>query len=339
ADLYQLKDFVTTDVLSFVDKLLKGMSDTALFSEVLAAYDQIVAAYPDEYNLILKTFRQINEITLSNVISAINSYLFEKFGMSFSISPGKLTAVAPLPVSAATVRNLYQLITVYAPAYTMDVLAQLAEQTRYVYYNSLDVLDSIYLSLSLNSDLYIQFVKDYIEWLEVAISHIDDDYIEDTIDAIFDIDNIDLIEPYLEAFAETKFGALVLEKLEIFFEFVFENYGDMLEELFDEMLELWFKTFIMFQVYWEFTVELVVETILDDPTFQSIIESISNDPTFQSIIDFIGTLTPSKVQAYLTPLANNLWEYILLTLNDVIIPFVRYHMPRFIVVFIENVGM
>merc|ERR1712142_1282073 len=132
-DVYQLRDFMVMDVLLFVNNMLKNISTTDLFSKLMAVFDQVIAAYPEEYDLILKTYKQITEVTLSNVISAINSYLFEKFGMSFSISAEKFTAVFPLPVNVATVKAYYQIITIYAPAYAIEALSQGVDQGRLVY--------------------------------------------------------------------------------------------------------------------------------------------------------------------------------------------------------------
>merc|ERR1712142_923469 len=132
-DVYQLRDFIVMDVLSFVNNLLNNISTTDLFSKLMAVFDQVIAAYPDEYDMILKTYKQMTEVTVGNVISAINSYLFEKFGMSFSISAEKFTAVFPLPVNVATVKAYYQMITVYAPAYAIEALSQGVDQGRLVY--------------------------------------------------------------------------------------------------------------------------------------------------------------------------------------------------------------
>merc|ERR1712142_112190 len=168
-DVFQLRDFIVMDVLSFVNNLLKNISTTDLFSKLMAVFDQVIAAYPDEYDLILKTYKQMTEVTLGNIISAINSYLFEKFGMSFSISAEKFTAVFPLPVNVATVKAYYQIITIYAPAYAIDAPSQGVDQARLVYKYVEAQVPVVINYITSIAPIYLQYVKEYVQMLQVVI--------------------------------------------------------------------------------------------------------------------------------------------------------------------------
>merc|ERR1711970_1706165 len=133
SDIYQLGDLLKTEVLMLITNLVKNIGTTELLKIVTSKSNELVALYPEEYQSVLGIYNQVSEIKVSNILAKVNSYLNEEFGISYSISAEKLTAVLPLPVSVATVRNYIQIITVYAPAYVNDVVAQCLVQGRILY--------------------------------------------------------------------------------------------------------------------------------------------------------------------------------------------------------------
>jgi len=333
-DVYQLRDFIVMDILSFVNNLLNNVSTTDLFSKLMAVFDQVVAAYPDEYDLILKTYKQITEITVGNVISAINSYLFEKFSMSFSISAEKFTAVFPLPVNVATVRAYYQMITVYAPAYAFDVLSKGVVQGRLVYKYIEAQVPVVIDYITTIAPIYLQYINEYVEMLQVVIPKFIND-MQAVLPQYIDRAQAFLL-PYVKesiAMMETSYNVVRAS-----------TYGKLVEEMVKDIIDLIFIKFneivelypTEIQAIKDFVV-LYVNICADYATW--IIKTVVEHPIAQKILNYIATLTPEKAQADLTPVLDFVMSVLLQvqsTLNELIaslpkdIPtFVKLHIPFF----------
>jgi len=296
-DIYQLRDFVIVDVLSFVNNLLKNITTTDLFVKLMAVLDKVVAAYPDEYEMILKTYKQVTEVTLADVLSATNSYLFEKFGMSFSISAEKFIAVVPLPVSLETVRNYYELLTVFAPAYLVDVVIQYVDQGRILYQYIEAQVPVIMEYVNTVAPVYLQYIKEYVLTLQVVIPQFINE-IQATLPQL--IDQVLLyISPYVEevlAMIETSYkivrkssyGKLAEEKVRDIIELLLNKFNEIIELYPDEI-----------QAVNDF-ITLYMRICLDYTTW--VINTIVEHPSVQKIIKYMATLTPEKLQTDLAPL-------------------------------------
>merc|ERR1712142_1082190 len=333
-DVYQLRDFVVMDVLSFVNNLLKNISTTDLFSKLMAVFDQVIAAYPEEYDLILKTYKQITEVTLGNVISAINSYLFEKFGMSFSISAEKFTAVFPLPVNVATVKAYYQIITIYAPAYAIDALSQGVDQARLVYkYVEAQVPVAINYITSI-APIYLQYVKEYVQMLQVVIPQFINDmqvvlpqYIEGAQAYLLPLvkESIAMMKTSYNVVRASTYGKLAEEMVKDIIDLIFTKFNEIVELYPNEI-----------QAVQDF-VFLYVKICSDYASW--IIKTVFEHPIVQKILNYIATLTPEKAQADLTPVLEfvmSVLRQVQSTVNELIatlpkdIPtFVKLHIPFF----------
>merc|ERR1711970_762506 len=136
---------------------------------VTSKSNELVALYPEEYQSVLGIYNQVSEIKVSNILATVNSYLSEEFGISYSISTEKLTAVLPLPVSVATVRNYIQIITVYAPAYVNDVVAQCLVQGRILYKSIQAQIPVIVDYITAQAPVYLQYINNYLKTLQVIV--------------------------------------------------------------------------------------------------------------------------------------------------------------------------
>merc|ERR1712142_1043758 len=321
-DVYQLRDFIVMDVLSFVNNLLNNISTTDLFSKLMAVFDQVIAAYPDEYDMILKTYKQMTEVTVGNVISAINSYLFEKFGMSFSISAEKFTAVFPLPVNVATVRAYYQMITVYAPAYAIDqgrlVYKYIEAQGRFLFKYMSNILPGIIDYIITQGPIYLQYVVDYVQMIQVGIFNLlelDDDEVEELIDMVFE--PLEPLGPYIEQIQVIIFGSEeeAGERLDYYADLFFDN-------VFMPILEIVFNIKFNIEIYMEFA-HLAIEMIMD-----LAINPVLEHPAIQPIYEYIVNLTPEKAQTDLAPVL----DFVMSVLREVskdITTFIKLHIPFF----------
>merc|ERR1712128_227443 len=99
SDIYQLGDLVKTEVLMLIKNLVKNIATTDLMNIVISNVNELVALYPEEYQSVLGIYNQVSQIKVTNILATVNSYLNEEFGITYSISAEKLTAVLPLPVS------------------------------------------------------------------------------------------------------------------------------------------------------------------------------------------------------------------------------------------------
>merc|ERR1712121_279708 len=333
-DIYQLTDFVIVDVQSFVNNLLKNITTTDLFVKLMAVFDKVVAAYPDEYEMILKTYKQVTEVTLGDVLSATNSYLFEKFGMSFSVSAEKFIAVVPLPMSLETVRNYYELLTVFAPAYLVDVVIQYADQGRILYQYLEAQVPVIMEYVNTVAPIYLKYIKEFVLTLQVVIPQFINE-IQATLPQL-----IGQVLSYISPFVEE-----VLAMIDTTYKIVRKSsYGKLAEEKVREIIELLLnKVNEVIELYPDeiqavkdfFTLSMSI--CLDYPTW--VISTIVEHPSVQKIIKYIATLTPEKVQTDLAPLL----DFIMTVLREVetkvneliaAIPqdvpnFIRLHAPLF----------
>merc|ERR1711970_359556 len=170
SDIYQVRDLFTTDILIFINNLMKNISTTDLMNMAISKFNELVALYPEEYQTLIDIYSQISQITLSNILTAVKSYINEELGISYSISAEKFTAVLPLPISVATVRNYYHIITVVAPAYVIDVVEQWLVQGR-VLYKAIEAQIPVIIDfINTNAPIYIEIIKNYLENLQVVVT-------------------------------------------------------------------------------------------------------------------------------------------------------------------------
>merc|ERR1712121_82163 len=161
---------LTTEVIIFINNLVKNISTTDIFNMAISKFNELVALYPEEYQAVIDFYSQVSQITLSNILAVVKSYINEELGISYSISAEKFTAVFPLPVSAATVRNYYHIITVVAPAYVVDVVEQWLVQGRVLYKSIEAQIPVIVDFINTNAPIYIEYIKNYLEKLQIVIT-------------------------------------------------------------------------------------------------------------------------------------------------------------------------
>jgi len=334
-DLKELGDFVVTDLLSFVNNILKNISTTDIFGKLVAVFDQLVASYPNEYTTLVQTLNQIKDISVSNIISAIKTYLLENYGMSFDISAEKITAVVPLPVSAAIVRDYYQLITVYAPALVIEALTQYVEHGRLVYQYIEAQVPVVMDFINTQAPIYLQYVKAYVQELLVVVPQFINDiqvklpeYLAPYVEEI-----IAMMKTSYKMARKSTYVKLTERKVRNIIELIFTKFNEVVESYPEEIKAV--QDFVI----------IYANICLDYATWA--MNTAFEHPTVQKIIEYIQTLTPEKAQADLKPLQDFVMvalSQLETKLNDLIavlpkdIPdFVKLHIPKFFLTLIESV--
>ncbi|CAL4108269.1 unnamed protein product, partial [Meganyctiphanes norvegica] len=239
--------------------------------------------------------------------------------MSINISSERFTAIVPLPVSVATVRDYYQLITVHVPALVIKALSQYIEQGRLAYYQYIEsqmpvvmdyintqvpvVMDYINTQVAVVMDyintqvavvidyintqapIYLQYVNDYIQELQVVIPQLIND---------IQVKLPEYLAPYVEeikAMMETSyemarksaFAKLAEKKVKEIVELLLIKLNGVEKSYPDEIQAV--KDFVI----------LYVNICLDYATCVS--NTVVEHPTVQKTIKYIQALTPEKAQA------------------------------------------
>merc|ERR1711970_1115891 len=280
---------------------------------VTSKSNELVALYPEEYQSVLGIYNQVSEIKVSNILATVNSYLNEEFGISYSISAEKLTAVLPLPVSVATVRNYIQIITVYAPAYVNDVVAQCLVQGRILYKSIQAQIPVIVDYITTQAPIYLQYINNYLKTLQVIVP----EYVEQIKTNIPKIlEGLEtILLPYLEVIIDND-GWLVfyitVEKIVV--ESV-ELLTTMFPEVFAAINNFMFIYINLCSKYLTWAVTTIVEY-----------------PLVQQVIEYVATLTPEKAQAALDTIV----EFVMLTIPqleariNVLIAAIPKELPAFL---------
>merc|ERR1712033_58050 len=287
SDIYQVRDLFTTDVLIFINNLMKNISTTDLMNMAISKFNEPVALYPEEYQTVIDIYSQISQITLSNILTAVKSYINEELGISYSISAEKFTAVLPLPISVATVRNYYHIITVVAPAYVIDVVEQCLVQGR-VLYKSIEAQIPVIIDfINTNAPIYIETIKNYLENLQVVITEYVEKVKANLPMILEDLHKLLLpyveeiispIVPYIEFVKNSAQGKLVEKKV-----------GEIVKLLVTKVDEVMTMYPAEIQAIQDFMF-VYVNICLEYATWA--INTIVEYPPVQKAIEYIVTLTP-----------------------------------------------
>jgi len=342
SDIYQVRDLLTTEVMIFINNLVKNISTTDLMNMAVSKFNELVALYPEEYQGVIDIYNQVSMITLSNILTAVKSYINEELGISYSISAEKFTAVLPLPVSVATVRNYYHIITVVAPAYVIDVVEQWLVQGRVLYKSIEAQIPVIVDFINTNAPIYIEYIKNYLEKMQIVIT----EYVEN-VQANLPIMLEDLhkfLLPYVEEIITTIVTYVEFVKNSAQGKLVEKKVGEIVKLLVTKVDEVMTMYPAEIQAIQDFMF-VYVNICLEYATWA--INTIVEYPPVQKAIEYIVTLTPEKALATLD-LIKDFVTYNMMTLegivNDLIaaipkeIPaFIESHVPAFIILFIKNI--
>jgi len=304
----------------------------------------LVASYPNEYTTLVQTLNQIKEalnqikeISLINIISTIKTYLLENYGMSFDISAEKITAVLPLPISAAIVRDYYQLITVYAPALVVEALTQYVEQGRLVYQYIEAQVPVVMDIINTQAPIYLQFVKDYVQELQVVVPQ----FIND-----IQVKLPEYLAPYVEEVIAMIGTSYTMARKSTYVKLTEKKVRDIIELLFTKFNEVVESYPEEIKAVQDFVI-LYANICLDYATWA--MKTVFEHPTVQKIIGYLQTLTPEKAQADLKPLQDfamtaltqvqTKFNELLAVLPKDIPAFVKLHIPTFFLTFIETIIM
>merc|ERR1711970_674114 len=342
SDIYQVRDLLTTEVMIFINNLVKNISTTDLMNMAVSKFNELVALYPEEYQGVIDIYNQVSMITFNNILTAVKSYINEELGISYSISAEKFTAVLPLPISVATVRNYYHIITVVVPAYVVDVVEQWLVQGRVLYKAIEAQIPVIVDFINTHAPIYIEYIKNYLETLQVIIP----EYVEKIRTNLPKfIDELKtLLLPYVEEFMST---------IKTYVEFAMDSaYGELVEKKVREMVKLLMTKFDEVMKMYPAEIQAIydlmfvyVNICLEYATwaFNPIVEY----PPVQKAIEYIVTLTPEKAEETLAVIM----EFVMSTItqlearvNEIIatipkeIPaFIEMHVPAFIISFINTI--
>merc|ERR1712180_211817 len=133
SDIYEVRDLLVTEIMVHVRHLQEKLSNTEIVKMITAKFFELLDKYPNEYQAVVQFYNQISQLTVSDVLTAVKSYINNELHITLSVTAEKFTVVFPLPVSVETVRNYYQIITVNVPTYVADVVAQWIAQGRDLY--------------------------------------------------------------------------------------------------------------------------------------------------------------------------------------------------------------
>jgi len=257
--------------------------------------------------------------------------------MSFDITAEKITAVLPLPISAAIVRDYYQLITVYAPALVVEALTQYVEQGRLVYQYIEAQVPVVMDIINTQAPIYLQFVKDYVQELQVVVPQ----FIND-----IQVKLPEYLAPYVEEVIAMIGTSYTMARKSTYVKLTEKKVRDIIELLFTKFNEVVESYPEEIKAVQDFVI-LYANICLDYATWA--MKTVFEHPTVQKIIAYLQTLTPEKAQADLKPLLDFVMAaltQVQTKLNEIIavlpkdIPdFVKLYIPTFFLTFIESVIM
>merc|ERR1711970_668040 len=278
SDIYQVRDLLTTDLMNMA----------------VSKFNELVALYPEEYQGVIDIYNQVSMITLSNILTAVKSYINEELGISYSISAEKFTAVLPLPISVATVRNYYHIITVVAPAYVIDIVEQGLVQGR-VLYKAIEAQIPVIIDfINTNAPIYIETIKNYLENLQVVIT----EYVEKVkanLPMILE-DLHKLLLPYVEEIVSTIVTYIEFAKNSAQGKLVEQKVSEIVKLLVTKIDEVMTMYPAEIQAIQDF-IFVYVNICLEYATY--VINTIVEYPPVQNALEYMVTLTPEKALATL----------------------------------------
>merc|ERR1711970_323266 len=330
SDIYQVTHLLTTEVITFINNLVKNITTTDIFTMAITKFDELVALYPEEYQAVIGFYSQVSQITLSSILAAVKSYINEDLGISYSISAEKFTAVLPLPVSAATVRNYYHITTVVAPAYVVDVVEQWLVQGRVLYKSIEAQIPVIVDFININAPIYIEYIKNYLETLLVVITEYVDKaqfnlprmtsdlfiFLETYVEEI-----INTIETYVDFALNSAQGKLVEKKVREIVKLLVTKVDELMKMYPSEIQAIQDFLFVYVNLCLEYA-NWAINTIVEYPPVQKALETLD---TIKEFVMSAMTQLETRVNELLAAIPKEIPAYI------------EMHVPTFIISFIKTI--
>jgi len=350
-DPNQLKKFLRNDIRIFFRNIITNTVTTELYNKIIPVLDQLSASYPQIYNIFVKLNKDIRQLKLNDVRSAIDSFLLDNFAMSFSFSAGKLTAVVPLPLSAETVRNSKQFLLEFMES-SLDFALQ-------IYKSSLNIVQQIIEFIGfqiINYRPYLQYAFDFVLELPAKISQLFDDFLNNLpLPDDDDDEPFDKLDEMIENFFETPNGKVVEDMLDRLFELIEISY-DALSERYPEEMQAFESFLSLCEERLEFYIEQLMYKIIDimvmfnvyqdlaEGFIETIVEPVVTDimqhPLVLDMINYFSTLTIEKAQfdlISLFKLAMRSIETIVDAIPKEVTAFISLHTPNFVFEYV-NIG-
>merc|ERR1711962_642231 len=353
SDIYEVRDLLVTEIMVHVRHLQEKLSNTEIVKMITAKFFELLEKDPNEYQAVVQFYNQISQLTVSNVLTAVKSYINNELHITFSVTAEKFTVVFPLPVSVATVRNYYQIITVNVPTYVADVVAQWIAQGRDLYKQIEAKIPIIVEYINTQAPIYVKFVNNHLETLKVYINNQLEtlkvtipQYVEkiqtNLPKFIEEVQNV--VVPYFQDLASTLKTNFELAKNSEFGKLVEKKVGEFVQLLItkqNEVMNLYPKEY---QAIMDF-VSLYMTISMDYAAWA--LNTIVEYPPVQKAIEYLVGPTPEKAQASLDTvmdLAMSAVTKLEAKVNDLIaaipedIPaFLEMHLPAFIISLMKSV--
>ena len=288
-----------------VRNLQEKLSNTEIVKMITAKFFELLEKYPNEYQAVVQFYNQISQLTVSDVLTAVKSYINNELHITFSVTAEKFTVVFPLPVSVETVRNYYQIITVNVPTYVADVVAQWIAQGRDLYKQIEAKIPIIVEYINTQAPIYVEFFNNHLETLKVYINNQLEtlkvtipQYVEkiqtNLPKFIEEVQNV--VVPYFQELASTLKTNFELAKNSEFGKLVEKKVGEFVQLLItkhNEVMNLYPKEY---QAIMDF-LSLYMNICMDYAAWA--LNTFVEYPPVQKAIEYLVNLTPEKAQASL----------------------------------------
>merc|ERR1711962_422007 len=336
SDIYEVRDLLVTEIMVHVRHLQEKLSNTEIVKMITAKFFELLEKYPNEYQAVVQFYNQISQLTVSDVLTAVKSYINNELHITFSVTAEKFTVVFPLPVSVQTVRNYYQIITVNVPTYVADVVAQWIAQGRDLYKQIEAKIPIIVEYINTQAPIYVEFVNNHLETLKV--------YINNQLETLKVTIPQYVVVPYFQDLASTLKTNFELAKNSEFGKLVEKKVGEFVQLLItkqNEVMNLYPKEY---QAIMDF-VSLYMNICMDYAAWA--LNTIVEYPPVQKAIEYLVGPTPEKAQASLDTVMDFAMSAVTkleAKVNDLIaaipedIPaFLEMHLPAFIISLMKSV--
>jgi len=363
SDVYQVRDLLATEIMVFIRHLQENFSNTEIgkivitkFMEVTeilkivtTKFFELLDSYPEEYQTVLRIYNQISQVTSkitaitpTDILAAVKSYINDDLHITFSISAEKFTVVFPLPLSVETVHNYYQIITVNAPSFAANVVAQWVAKGLNLYKQIEAKMPVIVEYINTKAPIYLQYIKNHLDTLKVTIPQYVEQIQANLPKYLEEVQKVML--PYIQELASM---------VKTYFEFARNSvYGKLVEKKVGEMVKLFIaklnEVMNLYPKEYQAIMDLLslyMNICMDYAAWA--INTVVEYPPIQKAIEYILNLTPAKAQASLV----TVMEFVMSTMKQLeakvdfliaaipkeIPAFFEMHLPKFIITIISAI--
>merc|ERR1711962_222173 len=344
SDIYEVRDLLVTEIMVHVRHLQEKLSNTEIVKMITAKFFELLDKYPNEYQAVVQFYNQISQHTVSEVLTAVKSYINNELHITLSVTAEKFTVVFPLPVSVQTVRNYYQIITVNVPTYVADVVAQWIAQGRDLYKQIEAKIPIIVEYINTQAPIYVKFVNNHLETLKVTIPQYVEKIQTNLPKFIEEVQNV--VVPYFQDLASTLKTNFELAKNSELGKLVEKKVGEFVQLLITKLETFPQRSFVQQNEVMNLYPK-EYQAIMD---FVSLYMTISMDYAawaLNTFVEYPVSLTPEKAQASLDTVMDFAMSAVTeleARVNDLIaalpedIPaFLEMHLSTFIISFIKSV--